>query len=107
MKIGMDMFMRSQEGQSIEWPERSSDSSKCNEEVIKLQEEEDEETDDEATEDNNFKSYKGNFKSSFASTIQPRGGLVFRELSDRSWMPSSRPTVKGKGKRITGPSEGP
>ncbi|MBA0662251.1 hypothetical protein Goklo_006415 [Gossypium klotzschianum] len=44
--------------------------------------EEDEETGDEATEDNNFKSYKGNFKSSFASTMQPRVGLVFRELSD-------------------------
>ncbi|MBA0845933.1 hypothetical protein Goarm_022907 [Gossypium armourianum] len=73
MKIGMDMFIRSYGGQSIECPERSSDSFEGNEDATEQQEEEDEEIDDEATKDDDFAPYQGNFESAFTSARKPRG----------------------------------
>ncbi|PPD93215.1 hypothetical protein GOBAR_DD09837 [Gossypium barbadense] len=68
--------------------------------------EKEKEIDDEATENDDFASYQRNLKSAFPSTRQPRGGPVFRDPSDGSWMQPLRHIISGKGKGNIGLSEG-
>ncbi|KAH1114110.1 hypothetical protein J1N35_007488 [Gossypium stocksii] len=56
MKPFMDTFMASQEAQSLQWPERSSSSSKGNTIAEEQEEEVKEKEDNEATEDGEFTS---------------------------------------------------